>query len=47
MRRSIETLVFVDSVDDLDLVASSGVIFETGSKCFALLVGLGGRLRRL
>src|SRR6516162_219331 len=33
--------------DFFDLVASSVVIFETASECFALLVGLGGRLRRL
>src|SRR5215831_2458383 len=33
--------------DFFDLVASSVVIFETASESFALLVGLGGRLRRL
>src|SRR6516164_3877868 len=33
--------------DFFDLVPSSVVIFETASECFALLVGLGGRLRRL
>jgi hypothetical protein len=33
--------------DFFDLVASSVVIFETASECFALLVGPGGRLRRL
>src|SRR6516164_3521723 len=33
--------------DFFDLVASSVVVFETASECFALLVGLGRRLRRL
>jgi hypothetical protein len=33
--------------DFFGLVASSVVIFDTASECFALLVGLRGRLRRL